>query len=333
MEYRRLGNTGLEISTIGLGTNNFGRRSDFQESKAVLNQCLESGVNFLDTANAYQQGKSEEFIGEVISKGGHRKDMIIASKVGLPVGGGPPGAVQAAPSKPNNGGGSRLHIMEEVEKSLRRLQTDYIDLYYMHSPTRGTPIDETLRALDDLVHQGKVRYIGASNYAAWQLCEAIYTSKMLNLHAFACIESEYSLLAREPEREIIPFASSYKVGLIPYFPLAAGFLTGKYARGGELPEGTRFSSSSLFSNWFINDRNFDNLDKLKTFAGERGHSTTELAFSWLLQKSVIPSVIAGASTPEQVKANVQAAEWALTADEAAKVTEMLGPITPSLHSF
>ncbi len=321
MEYRRLGNTGLEISVIGLGTNNFGGRSDFDESKAVLNQCLESGVNFLDTANAYSAGKSEEIIGEVISKGGHRQDMIIATKVGLNVSGGPPGT---PPSKPNMGGGSRLHIMNEVEKSLRRLQTDYIDVYYMHRWDANTPMEETLRALDDLVHQGKVRYIGASNYTAWQLAEAIHTSRNQGLYEFSCLQVEYSMLVRDVEAEAVPFSEKYNVGVIPYFPLAAGFLTGKYSQGTDPAEGTRFAKTPMFKDRYMSDKNWDVLGKVGSFAGERGHSTAELAFAWLLANPTIPSVIAGATKPEQVEANAKAAEWKLTADEVAEVTALLG---------
>lgn len=321
MEYRRLGNTGLEISTIGLGTNNFGGRSDFEESKSVLNQCLESGVNFLDTANAYQQGKSEEIIGEVISKAGHRKDMIFATKVGLPMGGGPPGTPQ---TKPNISGASRLHIMEQVEQSLRRLQTDYIDLYYMHRWDPNTPIEETVRALDDLVHQGKVRYIGASNYTAWQLAEAIYTSRTQNLYEFSCLQVEYSMLVRDVEKEAVPFSERYNVGVIPYFPLAGGFLTGKYSKGTDPEEGTRFAKTPMFQERYMSDRNWEMLGKVGSFAGERGHSTAELAFAWLLANPTIPSVIAGATKPEQVEANAKAAEWKLTADEVAEVTALLG---------
>ncbi|MEC9141089.1 MAG: aldo/keto reductase [Chloroflexota bacterium] len=315
MEYRRLGQTGLEVSTIGLGTNNFGGRIDFEATKKVLHQTMEEGINFLDCANTYGAGKSEEFIGQVLGKE-HRQEMIIATKVGNgPMGGPPPG--------PNQKGATRHHIMTQVDLSLKRLDTDYIDLYYMHRWDPDTPIEETMRALDDLVHSGKVRYLGCSNYTAWQMVEAIWTAKAQNLYNYCCVQPEYSLVVRDVERELVPATKRYGMSLIPFFPLASGFLTGKYSKGEEPPEGTRFAGSPNMGNRYFNDDNWSLLSKLQSFAGERGHSVAELAFSWLLGNPVVPSVIAGATKPEQVTANAQAAGWQLSDDEMAEIREML----------
>ena len=315
MEYRRLGQTGLEVSTIGLGTNNFGGRIDFEATKKVLHQTMEEGINFLDCANTYGAGKSEEFIGQVLGKE-HRHEMIIATKVGNgPMGGPPPG--------PNQKGGTRHHILEQVDLSLKRLDTDYIDLYYMHRWDPDTAIEETMRALDDLVHSGKVRYLGCSNYTAWQMVEAIWTAKAQNLYNYCCVQPEYSLVVRDVEKELVPAAKRYGMSLIPFFPLASGFLTGKYSQGEEPPEGTRFAGSPNMGNRYFNDDNWSLLGKLQSFAGERGHSVAELAFSWLLGNPVVPSVIAGATKPEQVTANAQAAGWQLSDNEMAEIREML----------
>ena len=315
MEYRRLGQTGLEVSTIGLGTNNFGGRIDFEATKKVLHRTMEEGINFLDCANTYGAGKSEEFIGQVLGKE-HRQEMIIATKVGNgPMGGPPPG--------PNQKGGTRHHIMTQVDLSLKRLDTDYIDLYYMHRWDPDTPIEETMRALDDLVHSGKVRYLGCSNYTAWQMVEAIWTAKAQNLYNYCCVQPEYSLVVRDVERELVPATKRYGMSLIPFFPLASGFLTGKYSQGEEPPEGTRFAGSPNMGNRYFNDDNWSLLGKLQSFAGERGHTVAELAFSWLLGNPVVPSVIAGATKPEQVTANAQAAGWQLSDDEMAEIRQML----------
>ena len=315
MEYRRLGQTGLEVSTIGLGTNNFGGRIDFEATKKVLHQTMEEGINFLDCANTYGAGKSEEFIGQVLGKE-HRHEMIIATKVGNgPMGGPPPG--------PNQKGGTRHHILEQVDLSLKRLDTDYIDLYYMHRWDPDTAIEETMRALDDLVHSGKVRYLGCSNYTAWQMVEAIWTAKAQNLYNYCCVQPEYSLVVRDVEKELVPATKRYGMSLIPFFPLASGFLTGKYSQGEEPPEGTRFAGSPNMGNRYFNDDNWSLLGKLQSFAGERGHSIAELAFSWLLGNPVVPSVIAGATKPEQVTANAQAAGWQLSDNEMAEIREML----------
>jgi len=299
MEYRRLGSSGLKVSEIGLGGNNFGNRAagvDEQTSINIINHALEMGINFIDTAETYAQGRSEELIGKAVNE--KRSQAIIATKFGLPK--------SVSPSKQD---GSRNYIMKAVEASLRRLNTDYIDLYYIHRPDLETPIEETLRALDDLVRTGKVRYIGCSNFAAWQLCEALWTSKLRNLESFIAVQSKYNLLDRSIEQELVPCCQTYGIGLIPWGPLAAGFLTGKYRRGQEIPAGTRLANRPLVYSDTLTDANFDKLAKLEAFAEERGHSVGELAIAWLLSHPWLGSVIAGAVNIEQLSANVGAGQW------------------------
>ena len=310
MEYRQLGSSGLKVSTVGLGTNNFGGRIDAERSAAVLRQCIDEGINFIDTANIYGRSVSEQHIGETVK--GIRSQVLIATKVSGVMGDGP-----------NDRGNSRYHIMEQVEASLRRLQTDYIDLYQIHFTDPSTPIEETLRALDDLVHQGKVRYIGCSNFAAWQVCEAYWTSKALNLNAFVSVQPEYSMLNRDVERDLVPFCEAYNVGVIPYFPLAGGFLTGKYQQGQPVPEGTRLAGNERAQQRTLTEKNFAFLSRLESFAEERGHPIVELAIAWLLGKSIVSSVIAGATRPEQVTANAKAADWHLTPEEMDEVGRIL----------
>ena len=309
MEYRRLGGSGLKVSEIGLGTNNFGGRMDPQASARVVHQAIDLGINCLDTANSYGNGLSEEYIGRAIK--GKRHDVILATKVYSQVGEGP-----------NSRGASRLSVMREVEDSLRRLDTDFIDLYQVHFHDADTPIEETLRAMDDLVHQGKVRYIGCSNFDGWQVCEAIWTSRTLNLNSFVSVQPHYSMLERDCERELIPFCKAYNIGVLPYFPLASGFLTGKYRRGEPPPQGTRLAGNERAAR-ALTDANFDILEGLENFAAERGHSVLELAFAWLLANPTVSSVIAGATKTEQLEANARAADWHLTADDMAEVERIL----------
>ena len=311
MEYRRLGRSGLEVSTVGLGTNNFGGRIDEAESTTVIRQAIEEGINFIDTANTYGgKGQSEEIIGKATKD--IRSEVLIATKVS--------GLMRDGP---NARGNSRHHIMQEVEASLRRLQTDYIDLYQIHFADPGTPIEETLRALDDLVHQGKARYIGCSNFDAWRVCEAIWTSKALNLAPFVSVQPEYSLLNRSIEDELVPFCQNYDVGILPYFPLASGFLTGKYRQGEAVPQGTRFAGNSGMKERTLTEKNFAMLTRLENFAEERGHPMVELAIAWLLGDSAVSSVIAGATKPEQVVANAKAAAWHLTPEDMQEISGLL----------
>ena len=306
MDYRRLGNSGLKVSEIGLGGNNFGWWADEQTSVAVINCAIDMGINFIDTADVYDQGHSEEFIGKATK--GKRSQVIIATKFGNPMGDGP-----------NERGGSRHYIMKAVDASLRRLQAEYIDLYQMHLTDPTTSIEETLHALDDTVRAGKVRYIGCSNFAAWQLCEALWTSKVNNLYSFVTVQPQYNLLARQIERELVPCCQAYNIGIIPYSPLAGGFLTGKYRKGEELPAGARLSGPNPALRRIFTEPNWEKLAKLEAFAAERGHTVGELAIAWLLAKPWLSTVIAGARKIDQVSANVASAGWKLTTEEVAKV--------------
>ena len=311
MEYRRLGSSGLEVSVVGLGTNNFGARIDRESSLQVVREAVEQGINLLDTADTYGTGRqSEEYIGQAVK--GIRSKVVIGTKVGIRMGDGP-----------NNAGASRQHIIEGVEASLRALDTDYIDLYQIHRPDPATPIEETLRALDDLVRSGKVRYIGCSNYAAWEVCEAIWTSRSQHLTPYVSVQPEYSMLVRDAEDELLPLCERYNVGILPYFPLAGGFLTGKYTRDQEPLEGTRLANPRNQFRRYLSDEGFGVLDSLNAFAEAKGHTMVELAFAWLLECPQVSSVIAGATKIEQVQANAKAGEWRLTADEMAEVNKIL----------
>lgn len=307
MEYRQLGRSGLQVSVIGLGTNNFGRQVDRRGTEVVINHALDMGINMIDTSNSYSAGRSEEFIGQALK--GKRQRAVIATKVSSRMAEGP-----------NNAGNSRQHITAEVENSLRRLCTDYIDLYQIHWPDPNTPIEETLRTLDDLVHQGKVRYIGCSNFMAWQLCEANWTSKTQGLPSFISVQPKYNILNREIESELAPFCTEYQVGILPYYPLANGFLTGKYHRGSQAPEGTRLAQSDR---GMLTDENFDMLEALEAFASKRGHTVLELAFAWLLANPAVSSVIAGATRAEQVIGNAKTVGWQLTAEELTELRAII----------
>ncbi len=317
MEYRKLGNSGLKVSEIGLGGNNFGEDQranwgiDEQATALVINHAMDLGINFIDTADWYgNRGRSEEFIGRAVK--GRRSQVIIATKFAFPTGEGP-----------NDYGGSRYHIMRAIEASLRRLDTDYVDLYQMHRPDPTTPIEETLRALEDLIRDGKVRYIGCSNFAAWQLCEALWTSRVNNLASFITVQPRYNLLDRTIERELVPCCQAHGIGVVPWGPLAGGFLTGKYLKGRETPADSRFASSAMpiFSD-LLGESGYDKVTRLQAFAEERGHSVGELAIAWLLARPWLSSVIAGAKKTEQVAANVAAAEWKLTPEEVDQIDEL-----------
>lgn len=305
MRTRRLGATGLQVSIVGLGCNNFGMRCDYEASKAVVHRALDLGVTFFDTADIYGDKQSEVYLGRAL--GSRRADIVLATKFGIPTGEGP-----------LDRGASRRYIFRALDASLERLGTDYIDLYQLHFPDPETPIEETLRALDDAVRAGKVRYIGCSNLSAWQLVEAQWTSRSHGLASFATAQNYYNLLERSIEAELVPAAQQYGVGILPYFPLASGFLTGKYKRGVEAPPDTRLGSGTTFGA-DLSDANFDRIEKLASFASERGHSLLELAIGWLASRPYVSSVIAGATRPEQVEQNIKAAEWQLDADEFAAV--------------
>jgi aryl-alcohol dehydrogenase-like predicted oxidoreductase len=296
------------VSVVGLGCNNFSGRIDFEATKNVVHRALDLGVTFFDEADTYgdPRGSSEACLGQIL--GDRRKDIVLATKFARPMDAA--GRMQGA---------SRRYIMAEVEASLRRLKTDWIDLYQQHQPDPLTPIEETLRALDDLVRQGKVRYIGCSTLPAWQVVEAQWTSKHLGLHHFISCQEEYSLLARGLDGEMMPMLEAYGIGLIPFRPLADGLLTGKYERGMPPPAGTRLATMARAAERNFTDENWVIVERLAGFAAERGHTLLELAFSWLACRPAVASVIAGATRPEQVEENVRAVAWALTPQEMQEI--------------
>ena len=307
MQKRQLGNSTLEVSVVGLGGNNFGGRIDFDASQRVVHTAIDLGINLIDTADSYgHKGGSEEALGRIL--GAKRQSIVLASKFGLQMD-------DAGKLK----GASRRYVMQAVEASLTRLRTDWIDLYQLHRPDPKTPIEETLRALDDLVRQGKVRFIGCSNLSAQQLAQAQDTAQRHGLAAFVSCQDEYSLLVRDIEGELIATMKARDLALLPYFPLASGLLTGKYKQGEPLPPGSRLSKNPRQAEEFINARNWRIVGALETFVARRGRSMLELAFSWLLRDGVVASVIAGATTPEQVEQNVRAAAWALSPEDLVEI--------------
>ncbi len=309
MLYRHLGNSGLEVSEAGIGTNNFGGRMNYRQSQAVIHAALDHGINLFDTADVYSMGVSERYIGRALrSASGGRQKAIVATKFGMKWADGPHGQ-----------GGSRQRIIEGVEASLTRLQTDYIDLYQVHRWDPATPVEETLRALDDLVRAGKVRYIGCSNFTGWQIVESAWTARTLHLTPFVSAQPEYSLVVRDIEAEVLPACEKYGLGILPYFPLALGFLTGKYQRGTPPPPDTRLGKLKAAADRRLTDVNFDLLGRLEKFCGAHGHTVQELAFAWLLGHRAVSSVIAGASTAEQVAQNAKAIEWRLSPDDMKAV--------------
>lgn len=313
MKYRYLGASGLAISSVGLGTNNFGVRLDAEQSARILHQAIDVGITFIDTANVYGDGASEELIGRALKD--KRSQVLLATKASYPIGDGP-----------NDRGASRKHILDQIDLSLHRLQTDYVDLYQVHFPDPQTPIEETLRTMDDLVRSGKVRYVGCSNFDAWQVCEALWTSRRNNLNPFISVQSPYNLLQRDIETELVPFCEKYNIGIIPYFPLARGYLTGKYQPEQPIPEGTRDArdpNDPLFPHRYRNQVNDALLRSLEAFATREGHTVGELAIAWLLGNPSVNSVISGASKPEQVQANAHAVDWQLTDDQMIEIHGIL----------
>jgi len=307
MKVRRLGNSGLKVSVVGLGCNNFGMRIDAAQTQAVVDAAIDAGITLFDTADVYGGTKSEEFLGAALGK--RRHEIVLATKFGMPVGG-----------DPKKKGGSRKWIMQSVEDSLRRLNTDYIDLYQHHQPDADTPVDETLRALDDLVSQGKVRYLGNSNYTGWQIADADWTAA--GQSRFVSAQNLYSLLERGVEKEVLPACEHFGLGFLPFFPLGSGLLSGKYRRGEAAPEGTRLAAWGARGQAAMSDTNFDKVEALTGWAEARGHTVLELAFAWLLGHEVVSSVIAGATSPEQVRTNAATAEWRLTPEEVEEVGKL-----------
>ncbi|QOZ31731.1 aldo/keto reductase [Bradyrhizobium sp. CCBAU 53421] len=307
MEIRNLGGSGLRVSAVGIGCNNFGQRTDLETSRKVIHKAIDLGITLFDTADIYAgMGGSETVLGTVL--GDRRKDIVLATKFSKPMA-----------TDGTKQGASRRYIMSAVEASLTRLKTDYIDLYQQHDYDPLTPIDETLRALDDLVRQGKVRYIGNSNFPAWRIAEAEYVARELNVNRFVSCQDEYSLVVRGIEKDLLPAAQQYNLGLLPFFPLASGLLTGKYQRGTAAPADTRFAKAPALKDRYVTPRNEDVVEKLQAFAQQRGHTMLELAFSWLAARPQVASVIAGATRPEQIEQNVKAISWKLSAEEMAEI--------------
>lgn len=301
MNHRTFGS--LSVSVIGLGCNNFGRRIDLDQTRAVIDAAFETGINFFDTADIYGGTRSEEFLGEIL--GERRKEIVLATKFGMEV-------------SPEKKGAKPAYIRQAVEDSLRRLRTDYLDLYQLHTPDPETPIEETIETLQDLVRQGKVREIGCSNFSVEQLRQA----KRAAGHgpAFVSVQNEYSLFHLAPEQDgVLQECLDEKIGFIPYFPLASGLLTGKYRKGAPAPTGTRIDPSSDR----LNDSNFDRIERLTAYAEGKGHSLLDLAFGYLLGSGAVCSVIAGATRPEQIHANASAGSWSLSESEQAEVRELL----------
>ncbi|MEC5397798.1 aldo/keto reductase [Uliginosibacterium sp. H1] len=310
MQYRPLGRSGLHVSVVGLGCNNFGLRATPENARAVIHKAIDVGVTFFDTADVYgNKGGSETLIGETL--GARRQEVVLATKFGMPMNDG------TGPTRKS--GASRRYILDAVEASLKRLQTDWIDLYQLHRPDHGTPWDETLRALDQLVRDGKVRYIGASNLSAWQVVETQWLARELGTERFISEQDEYSLLKREAERELIPALAHHGVGLLPYWPLADGLLTGKYGAAQPLPEGSRLQRDPPRADRILTERNLRIVAALDGLAKAHGRSLLELAFSWLAAQPQVGSVIAGATRPEQVEQNARAADWVLDAATLARI--------------
>jgi aryl-alcohol dehydrogenase-like predicted oxidoreductase len=309
MQTRAMGASDLRVTLVGLGCNNFGRRTDAEASRKVIDTALDLGITLFDTADIYGgSGASETILGEAL--GARRKNIVLATKFGM--------AMDEAKTMQ---GASRRYILSAAEASLRRLKTDWIDLYQLHQPDPLTPIEETLRALDDLIRQGKVRSIGCSNLPAWQVVEAQWTARHGGLHSFVCCQDEYSLLRRDAERELLPAAKAYGLGFLPYFPLASGLLTGKYRRD-RMPQGARLSAPSPFAGRFLTESNWKKVEALESFAARRDHTILELAFSWLAAQPLVSSIIAGATRPEQVEQNIGSVSWTLTAEELAEIDRL-----------
>jgi aryl-alcohol dehydrogenase-like predicted oxidoreductase len=304
MEYRRLGTSGLVVSVVGLGTNNFGFKLDDDGCRDVLDAALEEGVTLLDTSDSY--GQSEARLGALLK--GRRDDVVLATKFGSDV-------TRNGLDNGKDWGarGSRRYVRRAVEASLTRLQTDWIDLYQLHRPDPGTPIEETLSVLDDLVREGKVRYVGHSNFSGFQTAHAEWVARTRGFERFICAQNEYSLLKTKVETELVPALQEYGIGLLPYFPLASGLLTGKYRRGAEHPEGSRLKMWGMS----VSDRDFDKVERLSAFAEERGRSLLDVAIGGLAARPTVASVIAGATSAAQVRANVAAGAWVPTPEDAA----------------
>lgn len=317
MEYRSLGRTGVQVSVLCLGCMMFGGKTSPEDSYAIIDRAIDAGINFLDTANVYSRGRSEEVVGEALKRNGKRQQIVLATKV----------HGRMADDDPNAQGNSRRHIIEQCEASLRRLQTDYIDLYQIHRPQSTIPIDETLRALDDLIRAGKVRYIGTTTFAAWQLVESLWVAKELGLNRFVCEQPPYHILDRRIERELLPMAQTYGFGIIPWSPLAGGLLTGKYRRGAAPPPGSRFADieDRPWMQQRLNERVFDVVEGLESLVAAKGCTMSQFALAWCAQQPGVTSPIIGPRTMEQLEDNLGVLDVTITDEERARVDELVPP--------
>lgn len=335
LEYRYLGRTGVRVSSLCLGCMTFGApgKTSIDDSCRIVDRALDAGLNFIDTANVYSTGESERVVGEALKRNGQRGYIMLATKVHgnmhkpAPGTGTDPGVTeQQAKLNPNQWGNSRRGIIEQCEASLTRLGTDYIDLYQIHRPHPDTAIDETLRALDDLVRQGKVRYIGCSTFAAWQVVESLWVSEKLGLNRFVTEQPPYNLLDRRIERELVPMARTYGFGLIPWSPLAGGFLTGKYRRSQSPPEGARIQAGPR-KNILSSDRAYDVVEGLEALAKEKGCSVSQLALAWCIGQPGITSPIIGPRTMEQLEDNLRALDVEVNDADRVRIDELIPPGT------
>ncbi|MGH7927862.1 MAG: aldo/keto reductase [Candidatus Binatia bacterium] len=310
MEYRQMGNSGVRVSVIGLGANRFGSPEVPQsEVNKIIDAALDAGVNFIDTANVYNDGRSEETLGNSLK--GRMDKVVMATKFSFP-----------RKTSANSWGASRYQMMQAIDQSLCRLQTDHIDLYYCHRWDDTTPIEETLRGLDDLIRAGKVRYIGASLYASWQLAHANLLAELRGWTPFVVLQSEYNMLKRDVEREVLPYCCAHKVGFVPYYPLAGGFLTGKYEAGKPPPPGSRGESAHVVQDLMV-DVNYQKTTKLSAWVKDHGRGVNELAQAWLLAQPQVCSVITGAKSSDQLSSNVKAAGWNLTSHQLNELEAIL----------
>lgn len=312
MEYKNLGRSGLKVSIVGLGCMNFHTMNDETESAAIVNKALELGVNLFDVADVYgDRGKSEEYLGRALGK--QRPDVIVATKFAGPM----------SDERKDMMGGSRRYIMQAVEASLKRLNTDYIDLYQIHFYDNTTPVEETLRALDDLVHQGKVRYVGCSNYNGWQITDAEWTARTASITSYISAQNRYSLLTRDIEKDVVPVCEKFGIGILPYFPLESGLLTGKYKKGEAFPEGTRLKKWENFAaGAFASEDKVDKAEALRAVAEEYDHPLLDIAMGWLASRPQVASVIAGVTSTQQLEQNVAAGHWR-GGDEEMKAIEAI----------
>lgn len=316
MEYRNFGRTGMKVSSLCMGCMYFGAKTPEQDAQKLFDACIDAGINFFDTANVYNRGTSEEVLGRILAKSGSREKLVVATKVH--------GTMDD--DDPNASGNHRRHIIEQCDASLKRLQTDYIDLYQIHRPDSQIPIDETLRALDDLIRAGKVRYIGTSTYAAWQSVEALWTSKELGLNRFVSEQPPYNLADRRIERELLPMAQTFGYGIIPWSPLAGGLLTGKYGRDKQAPEGARYADPSRRNAaQRVTEQLYDALEGFEKVAKEKGVSMSQLALAWVMNQPGVTSPIIGSRTMEQLQDNLKAVDVEITDADRSAIDEVVPP--------